>query len=199
MENEAPRRRGRPRKIYENANSAIPDAPKAENPIERPAMRTEMRERDPRAEAERRAAEILGHVGSLDEGTDDFYVNPSKIPDGWVYEWKRKTVYGQEDPAYQVQLARTGWTAVPASRHPEMMPATGGYQTIERKGQVLMERPKIVTDHVIDINNRAARDQVRVKEKQLSSAPDGQFGRDHAQVKPKINKGYEPVPIPGDK
>jgi hypothetical protein len=199
MENEAPRRRGRPRKTQEEANLAIPGEQKVEKPVERPAMRTEMRERDPRAEAERRAAEIFGHVGSLDEGTDDFYVNPAKIPDGWVYEWKRRTVYGQEDPAYQVQLARTGWTAVPASRHPEMMPATGGYQTIERKGQVLMERPKIVTDHVIDINRRAARDQVRVKEKQLSSAPDGQFGRDHAQVQPKINKGYEPMPIPGDK
>jgi hypothetical protein len=199
MENEAPRRRGRPRKFQEDANSAILDAPKTEKPIERPAMRTEMRDRNPRAEAERRAAEILGHVGNLDEGTDDFYVDPNKIPDGWTYEWKRKTVYGQEDPAYQVQLARTGWTAVPASRHPEMMPAAGGFQTIERKGQILMERPQIVTDQVVQLNNRRARDQVRVKEQQLSSAPDGQFGRDHAQVKPKINKGYEPVPIPGDK
>ena len=193
MENETvvaePKKRGRPKKTAENA------APVAE----RPAMRTEMRERDPRAEAERRAAEIMGHIKNLDEGTDDFYVEKAKIPDGWSYEWKRRTVYGQEDPAYMVQLARTGWTAVPATRHPEMMPASGSFQTIERKGQILMERPQMITDQVTDINNNRARNQVRVKEQQLNSAPDGQFGRDHAQAKAKISKSYEPVPIPGDK
>lgn len=193
METEAPRRRGRPRKDQTSPSNAELAT------IERPSIRTEMRERDPRAEAARRAAEILGHVGNLDEGTDDFYVDPAKIPDGWTYEWKRKTVYGQEDPAYQVQLARTGWTPVPASRHPEMMPAAGGFQCIERKGLTLMERPTIVQDQIVQVNQRRARDQVRVKEQQLSSAPDGQFGRDHSQVKPKINKGYEPVPIPNDK
>ena len=199
MENEAvvavvaavaePKKRGRPKKTAENAAPVM----------ERPTMRTEMRERDPRAEAERRAAEIMGHIGTLDEGTDDFYVDLKTIPDGWTYEWKRRTVYGQEDPAYQVALARTGWTEVPASRHPEMMPIAGGYKTIERKGQVLMERPQMITDRVVELNNRRARDQVRVKEQQLNSAPDGQFGRDHAQAKAKINKSYAPVPIPGDK
>ena len=196
MENEAvvavvaePRKRGRPKKTVESEASVA----------ERPAMRTEMRERDPRAEAERRAAEIMGHIGNLDEGTDDFYVDKAKIPDGWSYEWKRKTVFGQEDPAYMVQLGRTGWKEVPASRHPEMMPKAGGFATIERKGQILMERPQMITDQVTEINNNRARNQVRVKEQQLNSAPDGQFGRDHAQAKAKINKSYEPVPIPGDK
>ena len=184
-----PKKRGRPKKTAESA------APVAERPV----MRTEMRERDPRAEAERRAAEIMGHIGNLDEGTDDFYVDKTKIPDGWSYEWKRKTVYGQEDPAYMVQLGRTGWTEVPASRHPEMMPKAGGFVTIERQGQILMERPQMITDQVTDINHNRARNQVRVKEQQLNSAPDGQFGRDHAQAKAKINKSYEPVPIPGDK
>ena len=192
METEAPRRRGRPRK--DNLEGQPVEAVQSE----RPPMRTEMRERDPRAEAERRAAEILGHIGSMDEGVDDFYIDPSKIPDGWTYEWKRKTIYGQEDPAYEVQLARNGWTAVPASRHPEMMPKSGGYQTIIRKGQVLMERPQIITDQVVDANNRRARAQVKVKEEQLSAAPQGQFERNHSQVRPKINKGYEPIPIPKD-
>ena len=80
-----------------------------------------------------------------------------------------------------------------------MMPIAGGYKTIERKGQILMERPQMITDQVVELNNRRARDQVRVKEQQLNSAPDGQFGRDHAQAKAKINKSYAPVPIPGDK
>lgn len=194
METEAPRRRGRPRK-----DQILPSNDELAT-IERPSIRTEMRERDPRAEAARRAAEILGHVGNLDEGTDDFYIDPAKIPDGWTYEWKRRTVFGQEDPAYQVQLNRTGWTEVPVSRHPEMMPKAGSFQCIERKGLILMERPTIIQDQMVQLNQRRARDQVRVKEQQLSSAPDGQFGRDHSQVKPKINKGYVPlVTIPNDK
>jgi hypothetical protein len=45
---------------------------------------------------------------------------------------------------------------------------------------------------------RKAREQIRAKEAQLSSAPDGQFTRDHDRVKPKINKGFEPMPIPQD-
>jgi hypothetical protein len=161
-------------------------------------MRGAMREEDPRAAASRRAAEIMQHLGGLDEGTDDFYIPPDKIPDGWSYEWKRKTIYNQEDPAYQVQLARTGWEAVPASRHPEMMPVNGSWQTIERKGMQLMMRPKVITEQFRNIDHRNAKEQVKHKEAQLGSAPEGQFGRDHAQVKPKISKGYEPMPVPQD-
>ena len=69
---------------------------------------------------------------------------------------------------------------------------------VERKGMILMLRPKQITDMVRQADARRARDQIRAKEAQLSSAPDGQFTRDHAQIKPKINKGYEPMPIPQD-
>ena len=105
-------------------------ATKASAPIpSRPAMREE----DPRARAKKRAEELRAHLGDIDEGTDDFYVDAESIPEGWTYEWKRHTVYGQEDPAYQVQLAREGWSPVPASRHPSMMPANFKDDMILRK------------------------------------------------------------------
>jgi hypothetical protein len=63
---------------------------------------------------------------------------------------------------------------------------------------ILMIRPKKITDMVRQADARKAREQMRAKEAQLSSAPDGQFTRDHAQVKPKISKGFEPMPIPQD-
>lgn len=169
---------------------------------ERPPVRTPMRE-DPRAAADARAQEILGHLGSMDEGRDEFAIDKRSIPDGWEYEWKRKSVLGMEDPAYQVGLARTGWTEVPARRHPEMMPKEWTSDTIERKGMVLMERPKEISDLVRNRDNVNARNQVRVKEEQLSSAPSkghmpraGDPGGD-ARTRPIINKGYEPMPIPG--
>jgi hypothetical protein len=166
----------------------------------RPPMRPEasVKEESPRERAARRAAELKAHRnGDLDDGTDEFFVEPGVIPDGWTYEWKTKTVLGAEDPAHQVKLARDGWEAVPASRHPEMMPA--GYTGVEitRKGMVLMERPAEITEEVRRIEARRARLQVKAKEEQLSAAPSGQFERSNkGNDLVKVKKGYEAMPIP---
>lgn len=162
----------------------------------RPIERPQLREDDPRARARKRAEELRAHIGDLDEGTDDFYVDPESIPDGWTYEWKRHTVYGQEDPSYQVQLAREGWTAVPSSRHPAMMPAGSTEAIVLRKGCILMECPTEIVRERKAIELRRARDQVRYKEQQIAGTPDGTLTRDHAKVRPRIQKGYEPIPIP---
>ena len=162
--------------------------------LERPAMRPELREDDPRARAAARAAQIRDDNGGMDEGTDEFYIPKGMVPDGWVYEWKRHTIWNQEDPAYTVQLAREGWEPVPVSRHPQMMPS-GNWQTIDRDGMILMERPKVLTDDVHKENLRKARLQVRAKEAQLNQAPEGTFDRDDPRVKPNIKKSFEAMPI----
>lgn len=164
----------------------------------RAPMRAAMREEDPRARAARRAAEIRGNIGSLDEGDDKYYIDPRDVPAGWSYEWKRKSVLGQEDPAYQISLARKGWEPVPAERMPHMMPTGAKYATIERDGQILMERPLELTEEAQDIEKRKARQQMRVKEQQLNESPHGQFGRDDSRVAPKIKRSYEPIPVPPD-
>jgi hypothetical protein len=155
-----------------------------------------VKEESSRERAAKRAAELRGHLGGMDTGSDDFFVPAEYVPDGWSYEWKRKTNVGMEDPAYQVQLALRGWEPVPASRHPNMMPDDNKYQLVERKGMVLMERPLEITDEARRLEYMAAKNQIRQKEAQLASAPEGTLTRDHAQVKPKISKGYEAIPIP---
>ena len=107
----------------------------------RPAMRQE--DLDSLRRAHERAAAVralLGDAG-LDDGTDEFYFDRSLIPPGWDYEWKMQSVLGKEDPAYQVALRRKGWEPVPASRHPDTMPAGEKGPNITRKGMMLMERP----------------------------------------------------------
>jgi hypothetical protein len=175
-------------------------ASEPEPSTQRPAMRLSMREEDPRDRAKRRASEIRGNLGNMEEGPDDFYVDQNAVPEGWSYEWKRKSVWGQEDPAYQVQLARMGWDPVPADRHPSYMPDTGTYATIERKGMILMERPKELTDEAKSIELKKARNQVRQKEAQLTAAPGAdQFERDNmGSPLVKINKSYASIPIPND-
>lgn len=154
---------------------------------------------DSLARARARAQE-LRDSGSLDEGVDDFYIDPAVIPEGWSYEWKRYAVLGMQDPAYEVQVAKGGWEAVPTHRHTEMMPV--GYQgdTILRKGMILMERPLEITLRARERDKANARNQVRMKEAQLSGQPAGPnspFAPDNkGSPLVKISKSYEPMPIP---
>lgn len=193
MENameEAPRRRSRPPLGLDG------------NPIEAtesPAPRVEVSVEDSKARAARRAAELRGHLGGLEEGTDDFYIDPGMVPDGWTYEWKRHLLLGAEDPSYNVALARAGWEAVPVTRdkdHRAMMPMNWSGAHIERKGMILMERPTEIVDEARRIQDRAARAQVRAKEAQLAGTPDGTLTRDHERVRPSIKKAWTAMPVP---
>lgn len=193
----APARRGRP--IIKStapkasvAPAAVDDSPIFEMPPLRQEMRPPLREADdPRARAAKRAEELRAG-GALDIAAEDrFYVDRDAIPDGWDYQWKRKSILGKEDPAYDVQLARSGWEPVPASRHPEHMPIGTKSRTIERDGMILMERPKEITDEARAMELQAARTQIRSKEGPPTSAPNGQFERNYNDIK----KTYEHIPI----
>lgn len=157
---------------------------------DRGEKRLNLREDDPRARAAARAAFLLddGRIESfVDQMGDAFGIDRSIIPPDWDYEWKTLTVYNQENPAYQVKLANTGWEPVPAARHPEMMPDGWKGSTITRDGMILMERPLRVTQRVREIEAKKASDQLRVKELQLGHVPDGQFERS--------NKGQDMITV----
>lgn len=189
--------RGRPRK-----SSVFAAKPKAstEEVVEvapnTPSLRPALREESPRERAAKRASELRSHLGDLDEGTDEFYVDPHSIPDGWTYNWKRFSVYEQEDTGNQLKVKRDGWTAVPVERHPEMMASNTDMKIIMRKGMVLMECPTEIVEERKRIDLKRARDQVRYKEAQIAGTPDGTMTRDHARVKPQIKKSFEAMPVP---
>jgi len=169
----------------------------AELMSERPDPRPAMRPDDSRARAAARAQELREHGGLDNDGTDEFHIDPNAIPDGWTYEWKRHSTYGKEDPSYQVALAQQGWTAVDASKHPELMPKEGVHRTIERKGMILMERPTEIVEDAKRRDLRKARQQVQVKEDQLNSAPNGTLPRDEdSRTRARVNKSYERMEIP---
>ena len=159
-----PPRRGRPPLHREDAGAVA----------DRPEMRGEVRDEDPRAKAERRANEILASLGdNIDVVNDDFYIDPTSIPDGWDYNWKRYDVLGQSQTIYLNGLRQTGWDFVPASRHPEKVGPDYKDSAIIIRGMVLMERPKIISDRIKSAYDTAARDQMRAKERQLNDAPPG--------------------------
>lgn len=129
------------------------------------------------------------------QSNDRFHVDKDRIPAGTSYEWKRHTVLGQSDPAYNVEMREQGWEAVDASRHPEFMP--DGYTgPIVRDGMILMERPIELTQEAEAENRQRAFLEVRQKEEQLAGAPAGTFERTVVQVKkshgnPLNNEGLE--------
>lgn len=165
---------------------------------ERPEMRGDQRPSDSRARAAARAAELLEHGVMEADSVDKFHIDPTQVPDGWSYEWKRRTVYNAEDPAYQVGLAQTGWEPVPADRHPQFMPEGWKGSTIEREGMVLMERPKQITDMIRKRDERKARAPVEAMEDKLAGAAPGQFERKKSSGESLVNvkKTVEPMPIP---
>jgi hypothetical protein len=172
-------------------------APAATRPA--PASPAQYAEEDPRTRAARRAAELHEHLGAGldDDGVNEFYIDPRIVPDGWSYEWKRHTVLGAQDPGYQVSLAMKGWEAVPASRHPELMPDTSKGATIDRKGMVLMERPAVITAEAVAREHRKAVSQVRQKEEQLNGAGPGEFSRDNkGQSLVNVKRSHETIAIP---
>lgn len=87
--------------------------------------------------------------------SDRYYVDPSIIPDGWVYQWKRYSVLGQEEPAYMAELAQLGFTPVPAERHDGVFVPAGMKGAIIIGGQILMERS------ILDEEDARAEDKAR--------------------------------------
>ncbi len=116
-----------------------------------------------------KAGEYLGRNGEIlaikrDPDRDLFYVPPHLMDEGWTYEWKRQTVLGKSDDTHWVHLHENGWRVVttePGSRwEGHFMPA-GYVGPITREGNVLMERPKAMTDAVRAMESRKANGQLR--------------------------------------
>lgn len=186
--NDIPRPRGRP-PMNRDAN---PDA-EQEPTVERASMRDD----DPRARAAARAAALRDNRDESYDGTDEFYIDQTSIPDGWSYEWKTRFVLGQEQSSHMMAIRRGGWEEVPTKRHPEMMPVGSDEPFIMRKGQVLMERPAEITEDARRKERREARAQVQGKEDQLNSVEAGQFERRNKEESlVRVKKSYEAMPIP---
>ena len=145
------------------------------------------------ARAEARAREIRGNMPEGGSNRDKYWAPPP--PPGFDYQWKMRTVLGEEFYSYQVELARNGWEPVPLKRHPELMPNGWSGETIEVDGLVLMERPKIFTDEAREQEARAAREAVLTKEAQLRDGRAGDLG---AREVHRFSKSRSPIAVPAD-
>ena len=104
-------------------------------------------------------------------GTDPYYIPPGVIPDGWVYQFKRKTVHGMDNPSEQAAMQRGGWTPVPAERHDGFFLPAGVKGEIVIGGLILMERPVELEEEARWEDKQAADAQVNGSRRQFGFAP----------------------------
>jgi len=176
----------------------IPNAPRRGRPPRQPNVAINPAEFENNATLQATLAprqvrsEQRGKLRRRKEGLDDpFYVDPKLIPDGMTYEWKRQSVYGQEDEDNMVNVQEYGqWTNVPADRPGHGRLGQKKYRErgeIGKGGLVLMERPKELTDEAREEDGMEASGQVQTQMQKLQLTPRGTMER---SVKT-INRSFE--------
>lgn len=146
-----------------------------------------------RLRAEARIRQLRGNPELQGMERDKYYAPPP--PEGFDYQWKLRSVLGQEDNDRIRQVEASGWEPVPLSRHPELMPRNYTGETIEVGGLVLMERPKLFTDEAREDERRLAREAVAMKEAQMKDGRSGDLGP--RQVN-RFSKSHSRIDVPNE-
>lgn len=105
------------------------------------------------------------------EQKDNLFVPKGLIPDGFVVEWKRKSVHNKDDKTHAMALRRAGWRPVPASMegfsaHFQSF-IDPGSDIIEYEGVILMIRPKSMSDEAKKEQQHIAESKVTEKMAEL--------------------------------
>lgn len=101
--------------------------------------------------------------------SDIFDIPKHLIPEGWEYQWCAVTVVGDSEVLLDQNLmfAENGWRAVPSDRYPGRFMPVGHKGSIVRGGQMLMERPKSLSDEARDDDVRAAKQLISDRNESL--------------------------------
>ncbi len=136
---------------------------------------------------------------ALEEESDMLHIPPEIIPEGMRYNWKTLSVLGMQQARRFGRYEATGWSPVPASRHPGLFTPKGYEGQIEYDGLVLMEKPEELCRQTEAREFMKARSQVQAKEAQLKGGDLGtslDSRHKSALASNKISKSYERINIP---
>lgn len=171
-------------KEAETIETAQAPARKKRGPKAKKALRATVHEQ-PRATL--RADEWETRSRKMTANQSKFHIDASKIPAGHSYEWKAVFILNEPNPSYEIELHNQGWTPVPRTRHPDMMPPGWKGNTIERGGQRLYERPMRLTNEARLEDTARARGAVRARLEQIGHTPPGSMTRNHPGLRQQID------------
>lgn len=146
---------------------------------------------------------------ALDE-TDESSVDRLRLPASFLekykdlsFQWVTDSVFGQSDPQHRGRFEKGGWTPVHQGDFDGelngLFMKVGDDSEINVGGQVLMARPKELTDRARLLDRRAALEQVAIKEQALRGGdiPVTLDARHPSAVNSnRINKSIERIEIP---
>jgi hypothetical protein len=140
------------------------------------------------------------------ENADRFHIPNDMIPEGLSLLWVTDTVFGQPQPQSRAEFERKGWTPICQSdldgRFDGMFMPKGAEGEINNGGQVLMCRPKEITDVAERREFQKAREQLAIKEAALRGGdiPNVGFDTTHnsALASNKIGHSWERIAVPTD-
>ena len=139
--------------------------------------RTTPAPREAAREPAREAGVVMGRDGQpirrIKASNDWSSIDPSLIPEGYVYQWKMYSVLGDEQSyvGYQADLYRAGWRPVTHDRHPGVFAPLGTTGAIRMRGQQLMERPVELEREARAEEKAAADAQKKGAEQQFGLSP----------------------------
>lgn len=124
--------------------------------------------------------------------SDIFHIDPALIPDGMSWEWKRKTVFGQEDKIHMVGLRENHWEPVQVTEANRHLVGEGQTGAIERQGMILMQRPKYLTEDAHQEALQASIAQRQGQRQSVAQTPAGSAPRSVAAFQTRS----EPLVVP---
>jgi len=100
---------------------------------------------------------------------DIFHIPDNLVPEGWSYQWCAVSIVGDKEILMDqnLMMAENGWRPVPATRYPGRFMPEGHTGSIVRGGQMLMERPQVLSDEARAEDIRNARKQMSDRNESL--------------------------------
>jgi hypothetical protein len=154
------RKEFRQQKVQQTEIDAAPEV--AEEAPQRAATRTQTRASartlsNGRLEVTGRNGEALSRTRTY--VGDIFEIPQSMIPEGWSYQWNAVSIAGNSEIILDQNhmMHQNGWRPVPAERYAGSLVPKGATGNIIRGQQMLMERPKELTEEARaeDLRNAA--------------------------------------------
>ncbi len=176
--------------VDEASERKNPRVPQAARPATAPGMRSSALRNQP---VRKRKA------GSRSE--DHFYI-PEHLLDqlrerGLSAEFKRLTYFGkEEEPDYHIALQENGWEPLSLKDFPDfkvLMSKNWTKDTFEKRGQILMVRPQILTDEARAEDRQVAEDRVKGHLASLTRTKEGEAPRTKPDGTPlvSVKRTYE--------
>lgn len=126
------------------------------------------------------------------KGAIDYYnLAHGLAPSDAIYQWKSYSIYGQEQKVKQIVYQENGWSAVPATRHPQL-PSMDSL--IIHEGLILMEQPKHLYQEARREEEKAHKEQLRSGYESIAKTPSGQMDRQVNNLSSKNEAMYVDAP-----